>query len=122
MRSFFGLLLLLSCIGIVVLAIMNPQMNDFESFAAEQLEAQLQGKLQERTGDSVLGRTLAGAGAGIASQYLDRFVTRENYVVASVYTVDLDGESASELEWEFLGVAGQFVPLETPEQNGGQPQ
>ena len=121
MRSFSGLLLLLVCVALVVLAATNPQMDDFEAFAADQLEGRLEGQLQERTGGSALGRRLAGAGADIASQYLDRVATRENYVVASVYAVDLDGRDANELEWRFLGIGGRFFPLEGPEQGSGQP-
>jgi hypothetical protein len=119
MRSFSGLLLLIVAIAIVALAFMNPQMNDFETFAADHLETELADQIQERTGasDSGLGGLLARAGAGIASQYLDRVATRDNYVVASVYTVDLDGPDASKLEWEFLGIAGRFIPLEVPEKN-----
>ena len=116
MRSFSGLLLLLVCVGLVALAFMNPQMDDFETFAADHLEAELESRIQERTGQSGLGSLLAGAGAGLASQYLDRVATRKNYVVASVYRVDLDGEEAQKLEWKFLGIGGRFFPLEVPEQ------
>ncbi|PSQ71246.1 MAG: hypothetical protein BRD38_02850 [Bacteroidetes bacterium QH_9_67_14] len=115
MRSFSGLLLLLVCIGLVVLAVMNPQPDDFQRFVDEQLEARLQTEVRKRAGgDSALGGLIAGTGAGIASRYVDRATSRDNYVVASTYTVDLDGANASELEWKFLGVAGRFVPLETP--------
>jgi hypothetical protein len=115
MRSFSGLLLLLVCIGIVVLAVMNPQPDDFQQFVEEQLEARLQTEVRKRAGsDSAMGGLIAGTGASITSRYVDRATNRDNYVVASTYTVDLDGANASELEWKFLGVAGRFVPLETP--------
>lgn len=117
MRSLGGLLSLLVCVGLVLLAILNPQMKDFEEFAAEHLRAQITPHLEKRLGtESALGRALAGAGVDLASQYLDRFATRKNYVVASVYTVDLDGPDANEMEWRFLGIGGRFVPLEGPQQ------
>ena len=115
MRSFSGLLLLLVCIGIVVLAVMNPQPDDFQQFVEEQLEARLQTEVRKRAGgDSAMCGLIDGTGASITSRYVDRATNRDNYVVASTYTVDLDGANASELEWKFLGVAGRFVPLETP--------
>ena len=115
MRSLGGLLLLLVCVAALGLAASNPQMDDFEAFASKHLEAELEGEIRERTGDSALGRLLAGAGADLASQHLDRFTTRNDYLVASVYAVDLDGEKADKLEWKFVGLAGRFIPIETPE-------
>jgi hypothetical protein len=117
MRSLGGLLSLLAGVGLVLLAILNPQMDDFEDFAAKHLRAQVADRLEKRLGnESTLGRLLAGPGMDLASRYLDRFSTRKNYVVASVYTVDLDGPDANELEWRFLGIGGRFVPLEGPQE------
>ena len=39
MRSLGGLLSLLAGVGLVLLAILNPQMDDFEDFAAKHLRA-----------------------------------------------------------------------------------
>ena len=117
MRSFGGLVLLLVGVGLVLLAILNPRMDDFEEFAAKHLRAQAVDRLEDRLGtESALGQVLAGPGVDLASQYLDRFATRKNYVVASVYTVDLDGPKSDELEWRFLGAADRFFPLEGPQQ------
>lgn len=114
MRSFSRLLLILVAVALVALAVTNPHMDDFETFASDYLEKELQDEIQKRTGSSALSRLLAGAGARLAGPHLDRVVTRGNYFVASTYTVDLDGEQADKMEWRFLGIGGRFVPLETP--------
>jgi hypothetical protein len=117
---FSGLLLVIVCVGLVVLAAMNPQPDDFQRFAAEQLESRIQTEVRDRTGGrgSALGNLLAGAGADLADRYVERATDRTNYLVASTYTVDLDGPSGDELEWTFLGIGGRFVPLDGPKLDG----
>lgn len=67
------------------------------------------GFLTERLGREV-GETL---GAAIAREASTKF-ERSSYGVASTYTLDLNGR-ASGGTWEFVGVAGQFYPIEQPE-------
>jgi len=46
----------------------NPGMDAFATFVGEQSER----ILRNETGDTPLGRMIAGAGAGLASSYVDR--------------------------------------------------
>ena len=102
--------LFLAVIALVVLAALNPSMDDFEVFAAQQSELMI----EQETGDDVLGSVLGGAAGSIVERYINRVAERENYLVFSTYTVDLDGPEADEEEWRFLGLAGRFFPLEEP--------
>ena len=101
---------LLVVVGAVVLAALNPGMNDFEGFAQEQSER----LIRRETGDSELGKLLSGVGSRLAGSYIDRITERQNYVLFSTYTVDLDGPERDEEEWRFLGIADRFVVLEQP--------
>lgn len=69
-------------------------MADFSMFAGEQSER----LLREETGDTPLGRTLAGAGTELARAHIDRFTTRRSYGLFSTYTLDLDGASGDAVE------------------------
>ncbi|MEX1055135.1 MAG: DUF4359 domain-containing protein, partial [Rhodothermales bacterium] len=56
-----------------------------------------------------------GAGANLAGEYVDRITERKNYFVFSTYTIDLDGPDEEGDEWEFVGVADQFIETARPE-------
>jgi hypothetical protein len=71
--------------------------------------------IRREAGDSALGRALSGAGANLAGDYVDRITDRKNYFVFSTYTIDLDGPDEVGNEWEFLGIADQFIQTEQPE-------
>lgn len=114
MRTFLSALLLLICVALVVLAVTNPQMYDFQDF----VEAQSEDLIQRRTGESALGNALAGAGSGIAATYVNRFADRTDYIVCSVYTIDPDGEENNAAEWRFLGIADRFIVLEDSNEKG----
>ncbi len=102
------LVLMVAAIG---LAFTNPTMAGFEAFAEQHAEA----FLVKETGGPALGRALAGAGAGIAGSYLDRLAEREDYVLYSIYTVDLSTAPRDTSQWRILGIGGRFVELERPE-------
>lgn len=104
---FLGLLLIIAAI---VLGVLNPSMDDFERFVADHSER----LIQEEAGHSEMGDWAAGVGAGLVERYLNRVAERENYVLFSTYTIDLDGPEQDEEHWRFLGIADQFVELERP--------
>ena len=103
-------ILLLLILVAVLLAIFNPDMNEFKTFVRDRAEL----LLQRETGESALGRALSGAGAGLVGEYVDRVTERTNYFVFSTYTIDLDGPDEDGEEWKFLGIAGQFLELKRP--------
>ena len=103
-----------------LLYVLNPGPDEFRLFLTDELAAQAEQRARdagEDVGGAVGGR-LAGAIArrlgretgALASEAFDR----EDYHLASVYRVDVNGRRPGG-EWAFLGVAGQFFPLETPE-------
>lgn len=100
--------LLLLVLVAALLAISNPDRDDFAEFAREITAEQIAGQ----TG--ALGGVLGRIGGDLVGAQAARFVDRDNYVVASVYTLDLDGARSQEQDWRFLGVAGQFVELSRP--------
>ena len=52
-------------------------------------------------------------GQGVGSLSADAF-ERDNYYLVSIYRYDMNGRSPGG-EWEFLGIAAWFIPLDTPE-------
>lgn len=99
-------------LAVIALAIFNPGMDDFRLFVTDRAEEMI---LQE-AGDTALGRALSGAGGSLAGQYVDRITERHNYILFSTYTIDFDGRESEEERWRFLGLAGQFLELERPEE------
>lgn len=104
------LLTLLIIAAAIGLAVTNPDMNDFKAFAQEHSER----LIRSETGDSELGKIFSDIGSRLAGSYIDRVTTRQNYVVYSTYTVDLDGPERSGEEWRFIGIADHFLELERP--------
>ena len=88
----------------------NPDMEDFKAFVSTRSEA----LLGERMGSGALGEALSAAGSRLAGRYVDRVTERNDYLVFSTYTVDLDGADSAEEDWRFLGVAGQFIETQRP--------
>ena len=108
MRTLAALLLLAA----LALTALNPDRDAFQAFA----KAQSEQLLRQKTGASVLGRALASAGASLAEAYAGRRTERQNYLLFSTYTVDLNGPEQDAGDWRFLGIAGHFVELHRPEQ------
>lgn len=105
------LISLLVVVLLGVLVVTNPGMDAFSDFVAEQSER----ILQQETGDSPLGRALAGAGGGLAGSLVERVTERRTYLLFSTYTIDPGGTADDASEWRFLGIAGRFFELESPE-------
>ena len=98
-------------IVLIGLAAFNPGMDAFRVFVEERSEQ----ILLNETGDSSLGRALSGAGGALAGAFVDRVTERSNYLIFSIYTIDLDGAEEEGDEWKFVGIAGQFVETQRPE-------
>lgn len=112
MRSLFPLLLLAALA--FVLFITNPQPDDFQEFAREQSGELFRGQLGAELGEGALGQALGSLAGEATAALAGRLAERDDYLVASVYTLDLDGPDSTEDEWRFLGIAGQFVELQRP--------
>ena len=103
------LLLLLALI--VVLAVTNPGPDAFAEFAEETVAEQVGAELGGLPAGGILG-DLGGLAAG---QLVRRYASRDNYLVASVYTLDLDGRTREADDWTFLGIGSRFFELHRPE-------
>ncbi len=109
----FSILVALAC---VALLFTNPGMNDFRKFAEERSEE----LLQDRLGDSALGRAASRFGSSLAKDLIPEITERKNYGLFSVYELggsnqDDSDEKKDSDSWRFLGIAGQFFQLSGPE-------
>lgn len=98
------LLMILSVLLAAVLYLTNPNSEDFSRRFAEQLSPQLTQGLE--TGVGMLDSVLGGAARSGVSEVLRRVSERQDYYLASVYTIPRRGENM-----QVLGIAGQFVQL-----------
>ena len=95
---------ILFAVGIFLLAT-NPSPQDFSFFLRDQAQSRLD--LKDPTAKMLAGEFLATA--AIEASY------RKNFFIASKYTIDTIGLSLFApnlpVKFEFLGVAGKFIPL-----------
>ncbi|MEM6646266.1 MAG: DUF4359 domain-containing protein [Bacteroidota bacterium] len=103
------LLAFLVLVGLLLFT--NPSMSDFTTFVEDKLSDEIIGEV----GDSAGGRLLAGLGSGLVGMIADGATERSNFLVASTYTIDIDGSDEPGNQWRFLGIGGQFIELESPD-------
>lgn len=103
--------LLLLVIALVLLAVFNPGEDDFRAFVQKHA-GEMAG---QQIGGGEVGRVLGSLGGSVAADAAMRVTRRDNYYVASVYTVDFDGPTGTANEWRFLGIATQFIELHRPD-------
>ena len=111
-RVFLGGLFLVA----ILLYILNPGPEKFKLFIQEEMAERAAAEAGAVDGGlfgdvaEVVARRVGRAAGGIASDAFER----DNYYLASVYHFDMNGRSPGG-EWEFLGIASWFIPLDTPE-------
>ena len=99
----------------VALNAFNPSKADFVEFAAVQVKKKYPNlNFQESAAGSGIERILAGFGNMMVTNYLNEYTTRKDYIVFSIYELDMRfardfGIQANNMK--VLGVVGQFVPL-----------
>lgn len=94
------------------LALFNPTETDFANFAQEKAQTIVSDRVRESAG--YMGEMGASMMGMLARQVASGSVERSNYVIASLYTIDLNGPQRGGGEWVFLGAGGQFFELERP--------
>ena len=104
---------LILAILVATLALFNPSHADFQAFVQDKLQETISDHARA-AGGGLFGEVAGALGGALAGAFASGVVERDNYVVCSVYTVDLDGPNRDAEEWRFLGVAGQFIPLKKP--------
>ena len=100
---------------LVALFYYNPTEAQFRQFIKDRVETEIDKEATKQgAGDNPLLDLVRGFASSQLAKLAERNVTRDNYFVASTYTLDLPPEVANK-DWKFLGIAGQFIPLERPE-------
>lgn len=117
------ILIAILCLG---LHVTNPSESDFIEFASAQIKTRLLekhpdaaglGKIISRTGPDTAGleNLISGFGNVIISAYLTEYTTQKDYLIFSVYEVDMKlarDFGVNEKNIKVLGIAGKFLPLE----------
>ena len=109
---------LIAAVLLGTLALFNPGEDAFRTFVRERANEMVSDRARE-AGGGLFGSIAGSVGGALAEAFASRTVQRDNYLVASVYTIDLDGPGRDGEEWRFLGVAKQFIPLSRPASLGG---
>src|SRR5690606_18319093 len=90
-------------IALLVLAYFtNPTMDDFKSEAKSKLNSLVKSQTDNPTLSAI-----AALGSSFTDQVIDKMVTRKDYYICSIYTVELpDGD------YSFIGAYRMFFPLQ----------
>ncbi len=84
----------------------NPGMEAFQSFVRTQAADRIEREVEA----GALGALLGGADRKLLADNASAFTERRSYLVASVYTVDPDGDG--DADGRVLGVARQFIVID----------
>lgn len=94
----------------IILVITNPSKEDFKDFLKENLSKYL----TQQTGVS---NSLTNVGVNffddILPQQFDNLIIKNDYVIFSVYSIEISILSSSDNKKEFLGIFGFFIPLDS---------
>ena len=101
-----SLVLFIALVGVLYLS--NPTTEDFSQRYADEINRDV---AQELGLEGTLGNLLGSATQSLIEEVLAQETSRNNYVLASVFSVPLSGE-----DLRVLGIAGQFFPLNQSEQ------
>jgi len=93
----------LAVLIVVALAMTNPDKKAFAAAYADRLNNEVV------SASDPIGRLLGGLTQNAIEAALEAQARRQNYLVASVYTVPMAGP-----DLRALGILGHFVPLQTP--------
>lgn len=89
----------------------NPGKEEFRDFVKERVEKRLSSEL----GTERVGRIVTAFGTDVAGAIAARAADRTDYMLFSLYRVDLGADGLTEDEWRFVGVAGSFFELSRPD-------
>lgn len=102
MRKLRNLVILLAVVG-VAMYFTNPEQPAFDAW----MKAKAKQKLDENAEDGLFGGALNEFFGNVLGGLGTAATTRENFHVASLYTVDLGSK-----EYHYLGVFTTFIPLQ----------
>ncbi len=111
MRVLVILVIVLALVAGAFLARTNPGTPEFRDFVKERVEKRLGAEL----GTDRVGRIVTAFGTDVAGAIAARAARRTDYMLFSLYRVDLGADGRPEDEWRFVGIAGSFFELSRPE-------
>ncbi len=99
----------LIALGIIafLLVVTNPDHDDFGDWIQKRVEKEIQKEIGKDLGKDNPFTDLIKGAAGL-TKFISKAATRDNYYLFSVYTLGKD---------KFLGIGGQFVPLNKIKEN-----
>jgi uncharacterized protein DUF4359 len=110
MKKVLGLMILVGVAGFIS----NPSKEAFEEYVQSRVEERLS---QENPDQRRLGRLLTEMGSSIVGSLAARTTERRDFVVFSLYAVDIGADGDPDESWRFLGIGGTFFEISSPEEN-----
>ena len=104
MKFFLNLTVLLVLAG-GALYLTNPDSEDFSLYLSDYVQQEL---ADDVPGETELGKKLRQGLGQIAGAAAEQLTQRQEWHIASVYTIEIAGDSKV-----FLGIAGQFLPVKS---------
>ncbi len=97
---------------LVALALTNPGYDRFEEFVDDTVVTIVQ---REASGQA-WGGLVGELGGALAGRLARNSASRSNYLVVSVYSIDMAPVGMPGQEWRFLGIANTFIEIDRPDQ------
>jgi len=107
MRVLAGVALLV----VVALVFTNPGPERFERVVDDEVTL----VLRQHAADLPGGEAVARLGGGMVAALVRRHVERDNYLLFSVYSIDMAAIGLPGEEWRFVGIATTFFESRRPE-------
>ena len=101
-KSPFRIFLLCFALLLIAAALTNPTQAKFQDTVKQKLQEEYSEEM-----NSPVFKDIAQESLTFIAQMVEKFVSRSNYFICSVYTVDMPIG-----EYKYLGVFGTFVPLQ----------
>lgn len=95
----------------IVLALTNPGPDRYTQFVEEVVVQVVAAEAEGAPG----GRAAAMISGMLARDLARRHTERDNYVLFSIYRLDMSAAGLRGEEWRFLGIGTRFIELERPE-------
>lgn len=95
------------------LALFNPSQDDFTAFIRERTR-DVVSEYGRAAGGGLFRSAVSSLAGEVAGAIAGGSVERRNYILASTYSLDLNGMGREGGKWRFLGIGGQFFELERP--------
>jgi hypothetical protein len=104
--------LLAAAIIAIALVLTNPGPDAFERFVEETVAEVLAAELSDLPAGPLVGQM----GGALASRLARRYTVRDNYLLFSIYTLELRAAGITTDDWRFLGIGTAFIELDRPDQ------